>query len=117
MMKEVIRKFKTYLAYFKIKFLNEIQYKIAAFAGILTQFAWGGMYIMLYSAFLADGSASDYTIPQMCTYIWLSQAFFALFNIWTLDKDIIESARSRRYCNRACKTSWTIFNMACKNYG
>lgn len=26
----------TYFAYFKIKFLNEIQYKVAAIAGVLT---------------------------------------------------------------------------------
>ena len=40
-----------YFSYLKIKFLNEIQYKVAAFAGICTQFAWGAMYIMLYSVF------------------------------------------------------------------
>ena len=36
-----------YFSYFKIKFLNEIQYKVAAFAGVCTQIAWGAMYIML----------------------------------------------------------------------
>lgn len=41
----------TYFAYFKIKFLNEIQYKVAAIAGVLTQLVWGGMYIMLYTVF------------------------------------------------------------------
>ena len=112
-MRKIFTKLKTYFAYFKIKFLNEIQYKIAAIAGIFTQFAWGGMYIMLYSAFLSDGSASDYTIPQMCTYIWLGQAFYSIFSIWSLDKDMLESARTRRHCIRACKTSWIISNLAC----
>lgn len=93
-LKEVIRTIKIYLSYFKIKFLNEIQYKIAAIAGILTQFAWGGMYIMLYTAFLKESNASDYAIPQMCTYIWLQQAFFSLFNIWSIDKDILEECRT-----------------------
>ena len=69
------RKIKIYLAYLKIKFLNEIQYKIAALAGVITQFAWGWMYIMLYTAFLKNGNANDYTISQMSTYIWLHQAF------------------------------------------
>lgn len=90
----VINKIRIYLSYFKIKFLNEIQYKIAAFAGVLTQFAWGGMYIMMYTAFLKDGSASDYTISQMSTYIWLQQAFFSLFNMWSLDNDILEACRT-----------------------
>lgn len=93
-LQEIIRTIKIYLSYFKIKFLNEIQYKIAALAGVLTQFAWGGMYIMLYTAFLKDGSASDYAVPQMCTYIWLQQAFFSLFNVWSLDKDILEECRT-----------------------
>lgn len=91
---KIVRKLKIYLAYFKIKFLNEIQYKVAAFAGILTQFAWGGMYIMLYSTFLKNGTSDDYTITQMSTYIWLQQAFYMLFNMWSVDKDILEQCET-----------------------
>lgn len=92
--KEILRKINVYIAYFKMKFLNEIQYKIAALAGVITQFAWGGMYIMLYTAFLKDGTATDYTIQQMSTYIWLQQAFFTIFNMWSLDDDILEECRT-----------------------
>ena len=88
------QKIKIYLAYSKIKFLNEIQYKIAAFAGVITQFAWGGMYIMLYCTFMKNGNADTYTIPQMCTYIWLHQAFFLLFNFVSVDKDILEMCKT-----------------------
>ena len=90
----VIQKIKIYLAYFRIKFLNEIQYKLAAFSGILTQFAWGGMLIMLYTSFLNNGSANTYTIPQMCTYIWLHQAFLLIFSFSSVDKDVIEMCRT-----------------------
>lgn len=90
----MIRKIKIYLAYFKIKFLNEIQYKIAALAGVITQFAWGGMYIMLYTTFLKNGTANDYTIAQMSTYLWLQQAFYALFHTHAKDKDIIEQCET-----------------------
>lgn len=38
-MENTINSLKVYMAYFKIKFLNEIQYKVAAIAGALTQFA------------------------------------------------------------------------------
>lgn len=89
-----MRKLKIYIAYFKMKFLNEIQYKIAALAGILTQFAWGGIEIMLYSAFLKNGTSNDYTISQMSTYIWLQQAFFMVFNIWSVDNDILEQCET-----------------------
>ena len=84
---------RIYVSYFKIKFLNEIQYKVAAIAGSCTQFVWAGMYIMLYTAFLKDGSASDFSVRQMTTYIWLQQAFFAFFNIWNIDKEIEEQCR------------------------
>ena len=88
--KNIIR---IYFAYFKIKFLNEIQYKIPAIAGILTQFAWGIMNIMLYQTFMQEGT-SDYTVSQMATYIWLNQAFFALFNLWAVDNEILEECRT-----------------------
>jgi ABC-2 type transport system permease protein len=77
----------TYLSYFKIKFLNEIQYRIAAMAGVATQFAWGFMYIMLFSTFISNGNSSM-TVSQMSSYIWLQQAFFSLFAYWTIDMDI-----------------------------
>ena len=92
--REILDKIKIYIAYFKIKFLNEIQYKIAAFAGVVTQFVWGGMYIMLYTAFLKNGSSSDYTVAQISTYIWLQQAFYVLFNIWSIDNDILEQCEN-----------------------
>ncbi len=92
-LKNITRMIKIYLSYFKIKFLNEIQYRTAAIAGASTQFVWAGMYIMLYTAFLKDGSASDFSVRQMTTYIWLQQAFFAFFNIWNVDKEIEEQCR------------------------
>ncbi|MDO4282056.1 MAG: ABC transporter permease [Clostridia bacterium] len=83
-----------YLGYLKIRFLDNIQYKMAAFAGVLTQFAWGGMYIMLFATFLQNGTNSDMTISQMSTYIWLQQAFFMMFNLWSIDKDVLETITS-----------------------
>ena len=91
--KKLTRMIRIYVSYFKIKFLNEIKYKVAAIAGSCTQFVWAGMYIMLYTAFLKDGSASDFSVRQMTTYIWLQQAFFAFFNIWNIDKEIEEQCR------------------------
>lgn len=92
-LKKLIKMIRIYSSYFKIKFLNEIQYRTAAIAGISTQLVWAGMYIMLYTAFLKDGSTSDFSIRQMTTYIWLQQAFFAFFNIWNIDRDIEEQCR------------------------
>ena len=85
-----------YLGYLKIKLLDAIQYKMAAIAGVLTQIAWGGMYIMLFTTFLKNGTSTNMSINQMSTYIWLQQAFIMMFTIstGTIDKDILESVVS-----------------------
>lgn len=93
-MRLIIKKLKVYLSYFKIRFNNEIQYKIAAIAGSITQLAWGAMYIMIYTTFLENGSSSDMTIVQMCTYIWLQQACYMLYNTWSLEKDVLEDIQT-----------------------
>ena len=80
----------SYFAYFKIKFLNEIQYKVAAIAGVLTQLAWGAMYIMLYTVFINQSSNQTMTISQMSTYIWLQQGLYMLYNLWSMDNGILE---------------------------
>jgi len=82
---------RLYLAYFKMKFLNEIQYKVAALAGIATQFAWGFMYIMLFTTFINNSDTNSISSIQIVTYIWLQQAFYMLFAFWSVDKDIFDS--------------------------
>lgn len=82
------------ISFFKVRFREAIQYKTAAFAGVLTQFAWAGMYMMLFSTFLENGTENDMSIAQMSTYIWLQQSLYALINISNVDKDIYEQIRN-----------------------
>lgn len=71
---------KQYLSLFKIRFVNTLQYRTAAFAGLLTQGAFGLMYILLFKAFYAQGNVpAGFTVTQMMSYIWLQQIFFVLF--------------------------------------
>lgn len=106
---------ESYFAYFKIKFLNEIQYKVAAIAGIFTQIVWGAMYIMLYTVFLNNSSNQTMTISQMSTYIWLQQGLYMLFNIWSMDKDILEQIKDGSISMELLKPVRIISNLACKN--
>ena len=80
---------KEKFAYFKIRFNEQIQYKTAAFAGILTQFAFGAMYLMIYSTFMKNGN-TDMTVSQMATYIWLGQAFLEILQAWSTEKEIFQ---------------------------
>ena len=43
----------TYVALFRIRFTNSLQYRTAALAGLITQFAWGLMQILAFLVLLS----------------------------------------------------------------
>lgn len=69
---------KSYMGLFKMTFKGEIQYRAKALSGIVTQLFWGFMYVYLYTAFMGGKVIEGFSIPQMATYIWLGQSFFAM---------------------------------------
>jgi ABC-2 type transport system permease protein len=80
---------KKYLAVFRMRFINAIQYRAAAAAGMATQFAWGFMEIFAFAAFYrANPTAFPMEFSQTVSYIWLLQAFLALFMMWFWENDI-----------------------------
>ncbi|MCL2216475.1 MAG: ABC transporter permease [Defluviitaleaceae bacterium] len=86
---------RPYKALFRIRFTNSLQYRVAALAGLATQFAWGFMYILAFGAFYRENpDAFPMTFEQTVAYIWMQQAFVALFFIWFFESSIIESVES-----------------------
>ena len=80
---------KKYLALFRIRFINALQYRAAALAGMATQFAWGFMEIFAFAAFYrANPAAFPMEFSQTVSYIWMQQAFLALFMMWFWENDI-----------------------------
>lgn len=75
---------KPYASLFKIQFLDGIQYKAAAISGILTQFVWGFINIILFQL-LSNGRMPK---DQIASYFWLNQMFIALLAIWTMDLSV-----------------------------
>ena len=66
---------RSYITLFKIRFINGLQYRIAAWAGLATQFAWGFMNILLFHAFYTENPANfPMTFEQFAAYTWLQQA-------------------------------------------
>lgn len=110
---------KAYLSFFKIRFINGLQYRAAAYAGIATQFAWGFMYIMLYETFYkSNPSKAPMEFSQLASYIWLQQAFLALFMTWFLDNDIFNLVSSGNVAYELCRpmdlyNTW--FSKSCAN--
>ena len=80
---------KKYGSVFRIRFINSLQYRAAALAGMATQFAWGFMLILGYSAFYRSNPAAfPMEFSQLVSYIWIQQAFFQLFTAWVAPDDI-----------------------------
>ena len=87
---------KKYLAFFRIRFQTGLQYRAAAWGGVLTQFAWGFLYLLLYHAFYTANPGA-YPMSQAATssYVWLNQGFLMLFAIWAgTDHEVLGSIMS-----------------------
>ena len=83
---------KKYAALFRIRFINGLQYRAAALAGLTTQFAWGFMEILAFSAFYrANPTAFPMKFSHLVSYIWKQQAFLALFMPWGVGENAVET--------------------------
>ncbi len=83
---------KKYYALFRIRFINGLQYRAAALAGLTTQFAWGFMQILAFSAFYrANPTAFPMEFSHLVSYIWIQQAFLALFMPWGVGGNVVET--------------------------
>jgi len=83
---------KQYLSLFKIRFINGLQYRAAALAGLATQFAWGFMEILAFAAFYrANPNAFPMEFSHLVSYIWIQQAFLALFMPWGVGSNAVET--------------------------
>ena len=81
-----------YASLFRIRFINGLQYRVAALAGLSTQFAWGFMEILAFSAFYrANPAAFPMKFPHFVSYIWIQQAFLALLMPWGGASEAVES--------------------------
>lgn len=95
---------KKYFSFFRMRFLMGLQYRVAALAGMVTQFVWGAMEIMLYSAFYrADAQSFPMTFEAMAAYIWFQQAFLALFASWMYEDEIFASIVNGNIAYELCK--------------
>ena len=109
---------KKYLSFFKIRFIAGLQYRAAAWAGISTQFFWGLMTILMFRAFYQSGSDNfSMEFSALSSYIWMQQAFLAMFMGWFFDKEILESITSGNIAYELCRpcdlyAMWFTKNMA-----
>lgn len=102
---------KKYTSFFRLRLVTGLQYRVAALAGLVTQFVWGGLLILAYSAFYrSDPEAFPMSFQATATYIWLQQAFLALFLPWGFENDIFESVRTGGVAYELCRPV-SVYNM------
>lgn len=76
------------------RFKSRIQYRAAAFAGLITQLFWGFIKIMVLEAFYRSAPGTHpMSFAEAVSYIWLGQAFLGLLP-WNLDRDIVDLVRT-----------------------
>ncbi len=100
-----------YISFFRLRFINGLQYRAAALAGIVTQFAWGALEILMFSAFYeADASAFPMEFSALTSYIWMQQAFLALYMTWFLENEIFDAIINGNIAYELCRPI-DIYNM------
>ncbi len=86
---------RKYWCVFRIRFNAGLQYRAAAWGGIVTQFFWGFLNILLFVAFYqANPSAFPMSLRAVSAYVWLRQAFFSLFCSTRFDGSLFEAITS-----------------------
>lgn len=109
---------RKYWSFFRIRFIAGLQYRAAAWAGVATQFAWGGLTILMFRAFYQSGENSfPMEFSDLSTYIWLQQALLAMYMLWFFDGEIFDAITSGSIAYELCRpcdlyTMWFVKNMA-----
>ena len=109
-----------YLSYFKSQLLTGLQYRSAAIAGLCTQFFWGFLYCMVYSAFYSHASIDSINFRELICYVWLNQALFSLILIRTKDSEIMDMIKNGTVAYELCRPYdlyfWWYLKLLAKRY-
>lgn len=95
---------KAVLSILRIRTVHGLQYRTAALAGVVTQFAWGFLLLMVFTAFRNQNpSASGFETGQLASYVWLMQAFLTFVMIWFRDNELFELITSGNLVYEFCR--------------
>jgi ABC-2 type transport system permease protein len=106
---------KPYAGIFRMKFIAGMQYRAAAWAGVATQFFWGGINLLVFAAFYQNagfGAAGDpaagsmagpMAFTQVADLVWMRQAFLALVMLWSMDNELLEMIAGGNVAYELCR--------------
>ncbi len=92
--KDALSLMTAYRAILSARFRMLLQYRAAAFAGLVTQLFWGLIRVMIFTAFYHSSTAAQpMAYEEVRTYIWLGQAMLAMLP-WNVDAEIRQMVRT-----------------------
>lgn len=95
---------RKYWSFFRIRFIHGLQYRAAALSGMVTQFVWGTMEILLFRAFYeANPESFPMDFPALSNYVWLQQAFLALYMTWFWESELFDSITTGNVAYELCR--------------
>ncbi|MDR1569094.1 MAG: ABC transporter permease [Oscillospiraceae bacterium] len=104
---------KPYIALFRMRMIAGMQYRAAAWAGAATQFFWGLIFIMIYSAFYRSSAVEPpMRWNQLATYIWLQQMFLFIVMIWAQDNELLRHVTDGNVAYELCRP-YDLFKIWC----
>ena len=116
--KENVSVLRKYGSFFRLRFAMGLQYRGAALGGIATQFAWGFLNILLFDAFYrADPAAFPMGFASLTSYLWLQQAFLALFMSWFVEMELLNAISDGQIAYELARPMdlywmWTVRSLA-----
>lgn len=105
---------KKYLSLLKLRFNICLQYRGAALGGMFTQFFWGILEIMVFTAFYKSDANTDITLQQLVSLFWLRQAFYPLRH-WNKDSEITDLIEKGNISYELCRPLSIYWLWYCKS--
>ena len=93
-----------YISVWRLRFINGMQYRAAAYAGMVTQLFFGLVFIMIFVAFYSHSSQEQpISLKDVVSYIWLQQVFLAFIMLWFRDNEIFQLITGGNIAYELCR--------------
>jgi ABC-2 type transport system permease protein len=88
-----------------MRLIAGMQYRAAAWAGVATQFFWGGIQLLVYRAFYLSTNSPGGLMEfgQLADFIWMRQAFLALVMLWSMDNELLDMIAQGNAAYELCR--------------
>ncbi|XEC94365.1 ABC transporter permease [Paenibacillus tarimensis] len=93
-----------YISVWRLRFINGMQYRAAALAGMVTQLFFGFIFIMVFIAFYSNSTGEPpMSLKELVAYIWLQQVFLAFIMLWFRDNELFQLVTTGNIAYELCR--------------